>query len=44
MKSIEIVARGLLLKPLGCEYLQTVNDYAIEIHMIDYRRASIWFC
>lgn len=30
MKKIEIYTKRLLLKPLGSEYLQTVNDYAMD--------------
>lgn len=30
MKKIEIVTNRLLLKPLGSEYLQTVNKYAMD--------------
>lgn len=30
MKSIEIITKRLQLKPLGSQYLQTVNDYAMD--------------
>lgn len=31
MKKIEIITKRLKLKPLGIEYLQTANEYALDI-------------
>lgn len=36
MKSIEIYTKRLLLKPLGSEYLQTVNDYSMDYENTKY--------
>lgn len=36
MKSIEIITRRLCLKPLGSEYFQTVNDYAMDYENTKY--------
>lgn len=36
MKSIEIFTKRLRLKPLGSEYLQTVNDYAMDYENTKY--------
>lgn len=36
MKKIEIVTKRLLLKPLGSEYLQTVNEYAMDYENTKY--------
>lgn len=36
MKNIEIITERLCLKPLGSEYLQTVNDYAMDYENTKY--------
>lgn len=36
MKSIEIVTKRLVLKPLGIEHFQTVNDYAMDYENTKY--------
>ncbi|MBP3476889.1 MAG: GNAT family N-acetyltransferase [Lachnospiraceae bacterium] len=36
MKKIEILTKRLRLKPLGSEYLQTVNDYAMDYENTKY--------
>ncbi len=36
MKRIQIVTKRLLLEPLGSEYLQTVNDYAMDYENTKY--------
>lgn len=36
MKNIEIFTKRLLLKPLGSEYIQTVNDYAMDYENTKY--------
>ena len=36
MKRIEITTSRLMLKPLGSEYLQTVNEYATDYENTKY--------